>query len=165
MWATLHADKDTWFRVQRKAVLPSVSNHLSVGYFIHCSFQLRIRPDCTSQTRGTDSQAHSGSKLKSVALLFCRGLSVSPWTSWGSFYTRSQDALPARNYKCPFGDRGGKHSLVLLQKETIHLRIQALSLAMESGSHACLIMHKSRSFQLKHFFHLLSSGLGEKMKK
>lgn len=37
--------------------------------------------------------------------------------------------------------------------------------AVESGLHAFLIMHKSRSFQLKHSFHLLSSGLGEKMKK
>lgn len=31
----------------------------------------------------------------------------------------SEDPFPARNYKCPFGDRGGKYSLVLLQKETI----------------------------------------------
>ena len=37
--------------------------------------------------------------------------------------------------------------------------------AMESGLHAFLIMHTSRSFQLKHSFPLLSSGLGEKMKK
>ena len=52
------------------------------------------------------------------------------------------------------------------QKHSFPLNMEpGIFVCMESGSHAFLIMHKSRSFQLKHSFHLLSSGLGEKMKK
>lgn len=58
--------------------------------------------------------------------------------------------LSPKTHECTFGDKGEKHSTVLLQKETT---VKELGIVFYCGEwfYAWSVMHKSWSFQLQNF--------------